>query len=460
MPNERFEHISKSTRAMYTPGSPVILAAVALLKDNQTGKVLVQAKFKSVSDKAITAVFVDVRCKDVTGTALEGIEGFQYLDLSAGHNAEFGQKTPIYLPNERTRNISVSVCKVMLADSAAWDAPQGEAWEPMPEQQPLYAELGSNLAEQYRRDVGRSTLDGYAPMQYQDLWFCVCGANNRNDVARCPHCGLVKETGFSALDREALTAHRKDYDEQMHLKREADEERAKKQWEADELRLKKQTKLIAIVLASGVGLILILVFTIFVGKQTNYSKAVKLFEQGNYLEAAEKFESLQGYSDSAKMLQKLDWYLPGSIVKYGWVSEYKPLEWIVLTSDGEKSLLITKGITHTHGGYKVQEAPERLLSESDYTFSSTEEKAILETEVSDSKMHLFLLSAEEVEMYFPDKENREPYRIDGYYGTYQWWLRPGEQTGSVYVGRDGEIIFSNTYYGKVGLRPAMWVRIP
>ena len=46
---------------LYTEGSPVVLAAGALLEDTQMPRLVVQLKFKSISAKPISALEVEVR---------------------------------------------------------------------------------------------------------------------------------------------------------------------------------------------------------------------------------------------------------------------------------------------------------------------------------------------------------------------------------------------------------------
>ena len=63
--SERFTTLYGIAGNLYSTGSPIIIAAGALLKDNQSGKVLAQIKFKSISDKRIKAVKIRVLAFDV-----------------------------------------------------------------------------------------------------------------------------------------------------------------------------------------------------------------------------------------------------------------------------------------------------------------------------------------------------------------------------------------------------------
>ena len=104
---ERYIRLYSLPENQYTAGAPVLIAAGALLKDNQTGKALAQIKFKSISEKQIKAVKVGISAFDVSGKELEGVSEYQYLDLNVGRNAEFGQKQAVTLPDAVTRSFKV-----------------------------------------------------------------------------------------------------------------------------------------------------------------------------------------------------------------------------------------------------------------------------------------------------------------------------------------------------------------
>ena len=100
---ERYTHLYTAENDLYVEGSPVILSAGALLKDNETGKVLAQLKIKSIAEKNIKAVKVTVASYDTIGKPLDGAAAFEYLDLDVRRDEQFGQKTLIPLPNTSAR---------------------------------------------------------------------------------------------------------------------------------------------------------------------------------------------------------------------------------------------------------------------------------------------------------------------------------------------------------------------
>lgn len=119
---ERFSRIFTLPGNLHSEGVPVTISAGALLKDNQTGKVLAQLKFLNINEKKLTALKVKIRAFDVTGAELAGVDAFSYLDVSAEPGAEFGQKTPIYLPDKATRSYTVTILSAVFADGEVRNA--------------------------------------------------------------------------------------------------------------------------------------------------------------------------------------------------------------------------------------------------------------------------------------------------------------------------------------------------
>lgn len=109
---ERYTRLYSLQENLYQEGSPILISAGALLKDNSTGKLLVQLKFRNISDCVINAVKVKINAFDPAGTVLKGVESFSYLDLSVEKDGDFGQKEPILLPDVTTRSFSVEILSV------------------------------------------------------------------------------------------------------------------------------------------------------------------------------------------------------------------------------------------------------------------------------------------------------------------------------------------------------------
>ena len=115
---ERYTTLFRLPINLYTVGSPVLIAAGALLKDNQTGKVLAQLKLQNLTDKIIKAVKCGIKAFDISGNEITGIEEVQYLDLSIPLGSTFGTQTAIFLlilPNFRRTNSCPHAAEVFSA---------------------------------------------------------------------------------------------------------------------------------------------------------------------------------------------------------------------------------------------------------------------------------------------------------------------------------------------------------
>lgn len=165
---ERYSRLFTLPENLYAEGSPVIIAAGALLKDNQTGKVLAQLKLRSITEKDIQAVKVCLNLFDTAGSPIGEPVMFDYLDLRALRDAEFGQKTPIMVPESKARSYTAAVTEVIFSDKSTWTA-DGAEWEPLPRQRTLEGVFqDTELVKQYKITVGSNF--SYYPTEEKDLW--------------------------------------------------------------------------------------------------------------------------------------------------------------------------------------------------------------------------------------------------------------------------------------------------
>lgn len=65
--NERYTKLYNTPQNLYINGAPVVIIAGALLKDNESGRVLGQLKFKNIDVAAIIALTVQITTFDSAG---------------------------------------------------------------------------------------------------------------------------------------------------------------------------------------------------------------------------------------------------------------------------------------------------------------------------------------------------------------------------------------------------------
>lgn len=292
---ERYTRLFSLPENLYTSGSPIVIAAGALLKDNQTGKILAQIKFKSISEKRIKAVKIYISTFDVFGKKLEDVAEYQYLDLTAVRNDEFGQKQAVLLPDRVTRSITVKCTGVIFADGTVWNAAPDVSWTSIPKQDAVINKLGG-LAAQYQRDT--SINSKYIPVEYKDFWLCSCGAVNYSEESRCHICQHEKTKLFAALDLETLQQRDEAYKAT----------KAEKEAKQAEISKAQKAKAKKIVINAAVVIVFIVVASVLIINAfipyVQYQEAISLLEAGQYAEAVAAFKTLEGYKDSADKIEE------------------------------------------------------------------------------------------------------------------------------------------------------------
>lgn len=224
--SERYLKLFSLEENLYIPGSPVLIAAGALLKDTQTGRILGQLKLQSISDQSIKAATVALIPLDTVGNPLGEPVSYQYLDLKVTRDAYWGSQDPIRFSDPSTRAYTASVKEVIFSDNSIWTAPNS-AWKALPTKTTLETQLDDfELATQYRMHFGMDCQYGYQTAE--DLWYCPCGAINHQGESVCHAC---------QKDRNELAGV--DWD---LLRKEAAERVAKKRAEEEALAAEKKAK--------------------------------------------------------------------------------------------------------------------------------------------------------------------------------------------------------------------------
>ena len=242
---DRFERLFQIPDNQYIEGSPVILSAGALLKDNETGSIIAQLKFQSVSEKRIKAVKVSLTAFDISKTEVQGVSDYQYLELNICNGQEFGGNKAIVMPVSVVRSFTLSSIVVVFQDSSIWDS--CESLSALPPKNKLSTVLHqSELEKQYRLNTNDHAE--FSPNENSGLWQCFCGTWNSGKT--CTKCRILKDNAFSAMDVSALTEQMNIRLEKERVQREeAAARQAKLQEEAAAKKaiLKKRIKIVIII---------------------------------------------------------------------------------------------------------------------------------------------------------------------------------------------------------------------
>jgi hypothetical protein len=153
--SERFTRLFSLPTELYAEGSPLLIEAGALLRDNQSNKLLAQLRLKNLEDRALRAVQIRLWPEDALGHAAESPVLYTYMDLNAPRGGAFGTKNPIPLPDPSTRSLRAEISEAVFADGSRWIAPEGAAWAPLPAgARPIFQILRlASLAQDDRRET-------------------------------------------------------------------------------------------------------------------------------------------------------------------------------------------------------------------------------------------------------------------------------------------------------------------
>ena len=298
--SERYSRLFALSENQYSSGSPVVIAAGALLKDNQTGKVIAQLKLRNISSKRIKAATVCIVPFDTVGNPIGDSVSYQYLDLSAKRNEDFGQKAAIALPNAATRSFAAKVEEIAFADNTIWKS-TGEPWEVLPVPSSIGRIHGAEFEKQFRMKYGADCKN--LPLSEKDLWYCACGALNCQEEQVCHACGK----SHAVLDSIDYDAIRSEMEIRVAAEKEQEEKAAaaaREREEAARAKAKKVGKIAAIVAPVLVVIVVAAVMISGMVKKSNaYNDALALMDAEQYEEAITAFTALDGYKDSAVQIQ-------------------------------------------------------------------------------------------------------------------------------------------------------------
>ncbi len=316
--SERFTRLYTLPENVYTNGAPVLIAAGALLKDNQNQKVLVQLKLQNLRQSQLVACKVSVRAFDPSGAEVTGVENCSYLDLAVPRGEYFGSQSPIYLPDSTTRKIFVSVTQAVFEDQTVWQY-SGSEWKSISPDRQRIRDIFPDveLQKQYAIEVGENCE--YVPVICDHLFLCACGAVNLSKDRVCHQCGRETAKLLSALDLRELTRkkdarlaqeelerqeqERKAEEERQEQERRAEEEREALERQQEKQRIAfKKAKRIAIIatIVIVIGITATMVVQKVIIPASKYKAAEQLLAEQDYEGAASAFTALGDYQDSAE----------------------------------------------------------------------------------------------------------------------------------------------------------------
>ena len=345
---ERYSKTFSLVTNLYTAGSPLIIAAGALLKDNTDGRIIAQLKFKNIQAKAVKLVKVAINSLDALGRPLGEETEYQYLDLNESRDKEFGSKNAIVLADSSARSFSARIVEVGFEDNSVWSAKENAVWSTLPAMEEIKSKYNGEVLTQVQLTYGKACK--YLPVKEGDLWICSCGALNSNSEQNCHSCNCSKtdilyidysemeiaaQKRVTAAKNDSIyasaikTASLKEFDKpfstvnlekaiveletipdwkdskakiaefKAKIQELKDKEKAEKEAAAKKAKKNKIIAAITIPLVIAAIAFLIVLFKVII-PSNNYDDATALLEEGNIVEAYEALIALGDYKDSAE----------------------------------------------------------------------------------------------------------------------------------------------------------------
>ena len=257
--SEKYTIVQHEKLLFWLQDCPVLLHSYALTKNNTNNSIFLQCKFENIADKAIKAMNIAVKCSDVSHQELANVDNFPYLDINVQPYTLFGDKTPVALPNNTTRNVRIIPLKVIFSDDTTWENTSERAYELAEyEQQPISSLR--ELADQYKRDLHKICTDSekhnYLPANVNGFTVCGCGKVVLPDTQYCASCGVDFSKLFAINNSEILHTEQQQYDEEQQ-KIALQEQQDKLQKETQQLQYRKKLRKIISIISCIVLVIII-----------------------------------------------------------------------------------------------------------------------------------------------------------------------------------------------------------
>ena len=303
---ERFVRLN-TLPCLYAEESPVLIEAGALLKDNSSGRVLVQLKFKNLSDKIINCLTVKINTYDSADRLLETNIIYQYLDIRAAKYCEFGPNVPIYLKDSSVRSFKISIKEVIFDDKSVLDLSE-KIFESVPRQELLVNKIKNpEVLKQYK--IETCSNNQYVPERYKDLYRCSCGFISKEET--CPFCGSDFHKIADLLNVENLTEKKNErlrkeaiLAEQRRIKEAELAEQRRKEIERNKRIIKRIIKKAVKITAILIIILILILLCIAAYRNINYQRAQKCLNENNAFEAMGILIKTNDIKDSADLMRK------------------------------------------------------------------------------------------------------------------------------------------------------------
>ena len=303
----RYTKIKLFDQRQWIDGCPVVLEKAALLQDNKLDELLFQFKFTNIDTEIITALIIKIECYDIENILLDTVT-HHYLDLKVLSGNSFADNEAVKLSFKEIRGFQISIVKVFFESGEEWSK-NNNVLRNIARVKSV-EELHINR-EQLKQELELEQIVSdakYLPESHGAYWNCTCGCINKEPI--CVKCHIQKNRIMSLLskyDKDFLNAR---YEERIKREQEetARQQRAKEQQKL--ARNKKMMKALIVVVLIFVLIVvnvqIIIPFANDKYTQYQYRTALKLGEEGDYLQAISKLEKLGEYEDCKEKIEEFE----------------------------------------------------------------------------------------------------------------------------------------------------------
>lgn len=268
---ERFKKLYELQHNLYSDNSAIIVSSGVLLNDMETGSIVAQLKFHSLSETSIVALKISICAFDIEGNELEGVTDYQYLDLKVLNGNDFGSNKAIIMPNVNTRSFQISNISIIKSNGVV----DVVTLPLMPLPKSLLLSTSFKNQEELKQYKIETTKNSeYIPQNKNDLWCCSCG--EWNILKNCSKCKMSKEDVFKYLDTSLL---------EPKIESRLINENEQKEKEAKDAKSKKKIK-IAIIL-SAILLVISIISIVIYRSQHKYDEIAGIYALTNLEDAEE-----------------------------------------------------------------------------------------------------------------------------------------------------------------------------
>lgn len=336
--SERFTRIFEGEQDLYIKGSPVLIKAHVLLRDNMTGSAVAQLKYQNTVAKTIKYIKVLITPYDMLKQPAGAPQTFEYRNLNVTTRAIVGSDVPIILSDSSAASYKVCVLGVAFDDGDVW------------------------ISEE---TVWVADKQITAELLYDEAVLCMDSAKTTEEYKKAAE--LFNNAGGI---KDSALLYAKCIDIADRILKEA-EEKAARQTEAKQKKARKTVRVLLAILIPVVCIAIGSVILISAIKSVKYNLAVDKFNKGDYKGAYNTFYTILDYKDSK------DYYDSISVVKG---------KTVTTSSKGNTSVTTVKYLLDTMGRIvKVEETSSNdNKSTREYSYNESGDVIKLVSTFSDS----------------------------------------------------------------------------